>query len=247
MAEKHFSEQEKHTRDYLLPYLLKYIPDLARYKVLEIGCAEGGFLNQLIRYGIEASGVELESSRVKTARRLVPGIPIQIGDITDPVINSLVGSDFDLIVMRDVIEHIPDREMTFTNLSGLLKNNGFLYITFPPKYSAFAGHQQNARSIIKRLPFFHLLPRTLIQKIGLRLKEDPLLIEEVISNYRSGLTLKEFEKLCTRYGFEIRVKELFFSRPVFKTRFGWPIIRFPAFPFIREFLASGCECLLQKK
>jgi SAM-dependent methyltransferase len=247
MAEKHFSEQEKHTRDYLLPYFRRYIPGFNGFRVLEVGCAEGGFLNQLNLAGIDVYGLELEASRVEIARRLVPQVDVQVGDITDPAVPARYGTPFDLIVMRDVIEHIPERDKVFTNLSRLLKSGGLLYITFPPKYSAFAGHQQNARSLIKQIPFFHLLPRSGIRKTGTWLKENPLLIDQIITNYQCGLTIHKFEILCHTYGFYIHIRDLFFSRPVFKTRFGWPIIPFPRLPLVKEFMATGCEYLLQKE
>jgi len=246
MAIKHFFEQEKHTRNYLLPYLQHHIPNLAGCRVLEIGCAEGGFLHTLTKIGLDVQGVELSADRVATALKHAPDVRIQVGDITDPEITNQIGSQFDLIVLRDVIEHIPQRESAFSNLNKLLKESGYLYVTFPPKLSAFGGHQQNMRSAIKFIPFFHLLPEALIRKIGSGLKENALSIGQILKIYESSLTISEFENLCEKYNFDFRVKELFCSRPVFKIRFGLPIIRFPDIPCIREFIATGCECLLQK-
>jgi SAM-dependent methyltransferase len=246
MALRHFFEQEKHTRNYLLPYFNKHIPHLAGCQVLEIGCAEGGFLQVLTQVGLDARGLELSAGRVATALQYAPRIQIKVGDITDPEIPKLIGTQFDLIVLRDVMEHIPTREITFRNLNELLKKSGYLYITFPPKFSAYGGHQQNARSLIKFIPFFHLLPEAVIRKAGSFLRENPLAMEQILKTYKNGLSIHEFENLCTAYRFSIKVKELFFSRPVFKTRYGLPMIRFPNLPYFREFLASGCEYLLQK-
>jgi len=247
MAIKHFFEQEKHTRDYLLPYFYKHIPNLVQCKVLEIGCAEGGFLKPCGELGMDVRGIELSADRVTTARQYVPQIKVQVGDITDPEIPRQIPAQFDLIVMRDVIEHIPYREIVFKNLKDLLKNDGYLYITFPPKFSAYGGHQQNVRSLIRFIPFFHLLPEPAARKTGQWLKEKSQTIEQILQIYEDGLTIHEFEKLCFQYGLTIKIKELFFSRPIFKTRFGLPVIRFPNLPHLREVLACGCEYLLQKK
>jgi SAM-dependent methyltransferase len=247
MALQHFFEQEKHTRDYLLPYFLKYIPDLPHRKVLEIGCGEGGFLKPLIQLGMDARGIELSAARVAIALGKIPPLPVQAGDITDPHICKQVGAQFDLIVMRDVLEHIPDREITFENLRSLLRPSGYLYITFPPKYSAFGGHQQNAGSPLKLIPFVHLLPAAAIKKIGSWLKEKSQMPEQILQIYRNSISIREFEQLCVRYDFAFKSKGLFLSRPIFKSRYKLPVLRCPNLPVLREFFASGCEYLLQKK
>jgi 2-polyprenyl-3-methyl-5-hydroxy-6-metoxy-1,4-benzoquinol methylase len=246
MALQHFSEQEKHTRDYLLPYFHEHIPDLPHCKVLEIGCAEGGFLKPLSQLGMDARGIELSAARVAIALQHSPPLQVRAGDITDPQIFRQIGTKFDLIVMRDVLEHIPDRESTFKNLQALLKPSGYLYITFPPKYSAYGGHQQNAGSLVKLIPFIHLLPAGVLKKIGFWLKEKSQTLDQIIQIYHNSLSISEFEKLCGRYGFGFKIKGLFFSRPIFKIRHKLPVIRCPNLPLVREFLASGCEYLLQK-
>ena len=90
MAIQHFFEQERHTRDYLLPYFHKHIPDLLHRQVLEIGCAEGGFLKPLIQLGMDARGIELSAARVAIALQHTPPLPVQAGDITDPGISKQI-------------------------------------------------------------------------------------------------------------------------------------------------------------
>ncbi len=247
MAEKHFYEQIKHTESYLAPYFRQHLPNWTELKILEIGCAEGGFLEVLQRAGVQASGVELEAARVEIAKAKNPRLNILVGDITDAKIVEQIGETFDLIVMRDVIEHIPDRHAAFSNIARLLNDNGRLYITFPPRFSGFAGHQQNARSFLKIIPYLHLLPDRLLRLLGRMLRENPALIESVILNYHQGLSIRSFERYCRQYGFQPVVKELFLFRPVYKTRFNLTPAKIPNIPLVREILAFGCECLLQKR
>jgi 2-polyprenyl-3-methyl-5-hydroxy-6-metoxy-1,4-benzoquinol methylase len=246
MAEKHFNEQRKFTKTYLLSLFQKHIPDFKNSKILEIGCAEAGFLDVLHDMNIEATGLELEPERVKTSRKKNPHLKVLEGDITDQNIVDKVGESFDLIVMRDVIEHIPDRRTSFLNISKLLKKNGYLYVSFPPKFSGFAGHQQNAKSILRFVPFLQLLPENIIKVLGKIFKENSKLIEAVIDNYRIGLTIKTFEKISRKFNFYPVQKDLFLFRPIYKIRFNVSPIKIPNIPFIREFLAFGYECLLQK-
>jgi len=247
MGEKHFYEQKEFTNSYLLDYFQKHIPDYKHMKILEIGCGEGGLLDVLFKSDIEATGLELEAARVQISIGKNPHLKIFEGDITDNGIIEKFGNTFDLIIMRDVIEHISDRISTFSNIKKLLKKNGYLYITFPPKFSGFAGHQQNGISMLRYFPYLHLLPVRIIKFLGTIFNEKPGLIEIVISNYNVGLTIRAFEKYYTRFNFNAIVKELFLFRPVYKLRFNISPKKIPNIPLIREFIAFGCEYLLQKK
>jgi len=247
MAEKHFLEQKQHTKSYLLPYFEKHVRDFRHASVLEIGCAEGGFLDVLHGLKIKNMGVELSQSRVDTARKQNPNLQIIQGDITDSSLIEKIHQTFDLIVMRDTIEHIADKQKTFKNLSRLLKSGGFLYITYPPKFSGFGGHQQVSRSCIRYLPYFHLLPSVIIRTIGKILREKPHIIDNIISFKRTGLRINQFEEYCYHHGFKPVVRELFLSRPIYKTRFRIKARRLPNIPFLREVSALGCEYLLKKR
>jgi SAM-dependent methyltransferase len=245
MAEKHLYEQKEFTQSYLIPYFEKHIHEFKEFRILEIGCAEGGFLDILHHMGIQVVGLELQAERVKTARNSNPELEIYVGDITDKKISEKIKGKFDLIIMRDTIEHIPDRSATFDNINKLLRNEGYLYITFPPRFSGFAGHQQNGRTFLKRIPYLHLLPNAILRNLGKILNEKPGLVDAVISNYQHGLTIRQFEKYVQAYNFHPVVRELFLFRPVYKIRFKIKPRKFPNIYFLREFFAFGCEYLLK--
>ena len=245
MAERHFYEQRNHTLNYLLPYLETHIPDFYGKRVLEVGCAEGGFLDVLQKKKMVVMGVELLPHRVKIALDKNPNLKIVIGDITTPDIVKKLGMQFDVIVLRDVIEHIPDRQALFTNITRLLQPGGYVYVSFPPRFSPFAGHQQNFRSILRFIPFLHFLPAWGIRLLGKTFHENPRFTEEVILNYTIGLTISAFERYCQQFHFRPVVKGLFLIRPIYRTRFGVPIKRLPSIPVLREVFVMGCECLLQ--
>lgn len=246
MAEKHFYEQQNFTKSYLLPYLRRYIPDFEKANILEIGCGEAGFLDILHQNGMLVTGIEIEPSRIETALSKNPKLKILQGDITDSQIIQQAGQQYDVIVMRDVIEHIKDRDALFRNLYQLIKPGGYLYITFPPKFSGFAGHQQNGKTILRYIPYLHLLPVPLIKLLAKIFKEKPQVISQVILNYKVGLTISHFTRLYRTYKFTPIVKDLFLIRPIFQLRFNLTPRRIPALPLLSEFLAFGCEYLLRK-
>ncbi len=246
MAEKHFYEQKKHTESYLLPYFERHLTDFQELNILEVGCAEGGFLDVLFEKNVPARGLELSEARVNIAKAQNPKLDIMVGDITDAGIVDAIADTFDLVVMRDTIEHIPNRTAAFGNISRLLKKQGHLYVTFPPRFSGFAGHQQNAKSIFRFIPYLQLLPAAVIKTVGKMLNERPKMIEEIILNYRVGLTIGAFERYYSAFNFHPVVKELFLVRPTYKLRFDLAPKRIPNIWGIREFAALGCEYLLRK-
>lgn len=246
MAEKHYFEQQKHTENYLISYFDQHLAGWRNFNILEAGCAEAGCVRVLSGLGVSVSGVELMPNRVRLAKRLNPDLNVEIGDITDPKIGGRFSRRFDMIIMRDVIEHIPNRDALFRNLRALLKPGGILYLTFPPRFSPFGGHHQNGRTILKRAPYLQLLPAPAIRHLGKLFHEQEPVIEETVRNFNIGLSIHALNQWMKMYGFAPVLFELFISRPVYRTRFGWPVIRFPNLPFLCEFLATGCECLLKK-
>jgi len=246
VAVKHFEEQKQFAQDYLVPFLEQHIPDFKKLSVLEVGCAEAGFLDYLLKIGMEGTGIELETHRVKIAREINPLLKVFQGDITDFSLLDQISERFDVVVMRDVIEHISNREVVFKIIRHFLNPGGYFFITFPPRFSPFAGHQQHARSFLKWTPYVHLLPEFFWYTLGRWLGESQNYLKSVMKNYQIGLSIRQFEKLFHKFGFQPVVKGLFLLRPIFKYRYGIPIIRFPNVPILREFLTTGCEYLLKK-
>ncbi|MBU2493926.1 MAG: class I SAM-dependent methyltransferase [Bacteroidetes bacterium] len=254
MAKKQYYEQIEYTNSYLLPFFKNNIPGFENLpvikpglKVLEVGCAEAGFLRVLKDLGIETLGIELDNSRAKMALEENPGLQIIIGDITDDSLVEKINEQFDLVIMREVIEHVPDKEKAFENLSKLTKEGGFMFMSFPPKFSGFAGHQQVGRTFLKFTPYIHLLPAFITGILVKIFNEHSNFVEHIKHNYGTGITISLFEKLSRKNNFIPVKKMLYLFRPIYKFRFGLPTIPFFNIPVIREFLAFGCETILQKR
>jgi 2-polyprenyl-3-methyl-5-hydroxy-6-metoxy-1,4-benzoquinol methylase len=105
-------------------------------KVLEIGCAHGGFVAMLRQAGFDATGLELSPSIVKFATRAFD-VPVLTGPIED---QSIANGSYDAIVMMDVMEHLPEPLVTFRRCLDLLKPDGVLLIQTPgyPESSTLA-------------------------------------------------------------------------------------------------------------
>lgn len=247
MAEKHFYEQQNYTRDYLLPYFQKEIENFQKLKLLEVGCAEGGLLDVLQEIGMKVKGIEINSERVKTALEKNPHLDIVVGDITDPAAPELLNEKFDMIVIREVVEHLPDKITAFRNLSALLNDKGYIFVSFPPKYSPFAGHQQIGRTFLKAIPYLHMLPKPALDFLAGKLNEREGFVDEIKLHYSTGMSINNFEFLSLIAGLKPVRKELFLFRPIYVQRYGIPKIKLPDIPPVRECITFGYEALMRKQ
>jgi len=131
---------------------------------------------------------------------------------------------FDLVILRDVIEHLPDPELALRQILLLLKKGGKLYITFPPYYSPYGGHQQIVRgNLISKLPFIHFFPKRVFKLCvasGLDYG-----IEEVMRLKDYRLTPHKFKKIAKQMNYSITTQDYFLLRPVFKPRFNLPALK----------------------
>jgi 2-polyprenyl-3-methyl-5-hydroxy-6-metoxy-1,4-benzoquinol methylase len=108
-----------------LKSLLKF--KLPPARVLEIGCAHGGFVAMLRQAGFDASGLELSPSIVRLAMKTF-GVPVVTGPIED---QSIEPHSLDAIVMMDVLEHLPDPVATLRRCMELLEPDGILLVQTP--------------------------------------------------------------------------------------------------------------------
>ncbi len=83
--------------------------------VLEVGCGEAGVLMAFLQRGASGVGVDLEEERIEDAKsylnRFIKNERAQIinANICAKEIHEKFTKSFDLVVLKDVIEHIPDQ------------------------------------------------------------------------------------------------------------------------------------------
>lgn len=104
-------------------------------RILELGCAHGGYVALLQFAGYSARGTEMSPVIAEYARTTF-GADVSTGTIErqpwDP-------ATFDVIVLNDVIEHLPDPAKTLQHCAGLLAPDGFFVIQ-TPEYKEHLGH-----------------------------------------------------------------------------------------------------------
>lgn len=96
-------------------------------RILEIGCAHGAYVALLGWSGFDAIGTEMSPWVAHFAEDTF-GVRVLTGEVED---QKLEPGTFDVIILNDVIEHLPDPAATLEHCSRLLTPNGFFLIQTP--------------------------------------------------------------------------------------------------------------------
>jgi SAM-dependent methyltransferase len=234
-------------RDCLLPLLERRGFRPAGKSVLDVGCGYGGVLAAIAAAHPlrRALGVDLDAAMVRAGREKSPGIVLEARDFF-----GLGGETFDLILMRDVLEHMPDTAGALGKAAELLAPGGLIFASFAPFRSPFGGHQHNGAGPFARVPWIHLFPepwfRRLLRLEGNSYKGAAALEDDMESVLRTRLTVAGFRRLLTDAGLRVQYFAGYLSRPDYRLKFGLPAVRFPAEPPLGEFLCTGVEALLAR-
>jgi 2-polyprenyl-3-methyl-5-hydroxy-6-metoxy-1,4-benzoquinol methylase len=110
---------------YWLKTLLKH--RLPQATALELGSSHGGFVAMLAKSGYSASGLEISPQIVDYARQSFQ-VPMLAGPLEE---QKIPAGSLDLLVLMDVLEHLPDPVGTLHHGLSLLKPDGLLVIQTP--------------------------------------------------------------------------------------------------------------------
>lgn len=223
---RYFDMQRKVTSEYVIPFLSPYLKKNAR--ILEIGCAEAGVLKAFLDKGYKGVGIELNPRRAEWACTFLEEdinsgcahiVNKNIYDIEDP--EKELGSLFDLIVLKDVIEHIPDQNRFISSLYTFLKPGGLVFFAYPPWYMPFGGHQQicNHR-LLRILPWIHLLPSGMYRALLSFFGESEGVIRELMEIKDTGVTIEKIKSMIRANSFNIISEFYWWTNPIYQYKFG---------------------------
>ena len=103
-------------------------------RILDIGCGDALFFEQLARFG-DVRGVEADASLVREDGPFRDRIHVGPFDAT-----FLADHPFGLILMLDVLEHMPEPEQALRRVAELLNPGGALLLTVPAFQVAWTRH-----------------------------------------------------------------------------------------------------------
>jgi SAM-dependent methyltransferase len=95
-------------------------------KLLDVGCGGGSHLYRFRNWGWKTFGVEPSEKGVKLAKEL--GLNVFHGELTDACFPD---DFFDVIQLKDVLEHLVKPHMAMNEIKRILKPDGVVYITMP--------------------------------------------------------------------------------------------------------------------
>jgi len=254
---RYFTMQYKISDEYVVPFIEPFTDLSQPIKVLEIGCAEAGVLKAFTDRGHQCTGIELHESRVKLAKEFMAEelkagkISFLAKDIYD-VNPKEEGLTFDLIILKDVIEHIHDQEKFMLRLQDFLNPGGKVFFGFPPWYMPFGGHQQICKGkILSKLPYYHLLPMFMYKGVLKLFGESEKTIADLEEIKQTGISIERFQRILKKSGYTILKKQFFLTNPIYKYKFKLKVRKqiglISALPFLRNFWTTCVYYYVEKK
>ena len=251
---QYFNEQAYTTRKYVIPYIKKLQQIDTDSTVLEIGCGEGGNLLPFVDMGCKTTGIDLSKGKIDKGKEFYSTHKnrANLTLIADNIYNRNDLGKFDLIILRDVIEHIPDQEYFMSYFKCFFHPDSIVFFGFPPWQNPFGGHQQICQNqILSKMPYFHLLP-ILFYKGVLKLFGEPeSRISELLEIKETGISIERFENIIKANSFEIRDKTLFFVNPNYEVKFKLQPRKqnkvIAGIPVLRNFFTTCAYYLLRTK
>jgi 2-polyprenyl-3-methyl-5-hydroxy-6-metoxy-1,4-benzoquinol methylase len=253
--EKYFNEQIETTSQFVIPYIKEHKNITPATRVLEIGCGEGGNLKPFIDLGCETIGVDLSERKIElgkaffASQQLNGSIQLFTQDIYTTSPDTL--GEFDIIIMRDVIEHIHNQERFMNYVKRFLKPDGVFFLGFPPWQNPFGGHQQIcSNKLASVVPYYHLLPMALYTFMLKLFGESKEKIEALSEIKQTGISIERFEKILKAENYTTLNRTLYLVNPNYKIKFGlrprkqWAIIS--AIPYLRNFFTTAAYYLVKK-
>lgn len=252
----YFEMNVSNSQEFIVPFINAVKPLQKRMRVLDIGCGEGGVVKPFLDMGLTAVGVELNPDRIKDAKEFLAAhvqnnnISFVSKDIYTPGIeNEWGGGKFDLIILKDVIEHIFDQEKLIAHLQTLLKDDGAIFFGFPPWQMPYGGHQQLLRNkYLSKIPYYHLLPMPFYKGILKAAKED---VPNMADIKETGISIERFERIIHKTGYKILKRKHYLLNPIYRYKFGWrPKEQFAllaGIPWVRNFFTTCVYYLIEKK
>lgn len=117
-------------RGWLVVEILQQFTSLDGKKVLDYGCGMGGTSRMLAKFGAKVTAVDIKPE-VEQA--------FQNSDIKfcNPKNEELYlkSQKYDIIILQDVLEHVPNPEILLKQMQDALRTSGFIYISTPNRFS----------------------------------------------------------------------------------------------------------------
>lgn len=254
----YFEHQNENSKKYVIPFIANGF-QISNKNVLEIGCGEGGVLKSFLDNRCTITGIDLSEYKLSVAQKLFAE-EISKGNanfICEDIYNIEVPEKsnkkkFDLIILKDTIEHIHNQPKLMNYLKAFLKENGKIFLGFPPWQMPYGGHQQIAKNkLFSMLPYIHLFPDFLYKTFMKAFGENDGMVDALMEIKETRLSIENFEKIVKETGYKIDKKKFFLINPIYEMKFNLkPKEQFKfvyKVPYLRNFITTTCYYLISLK
>lgn len=252
--QQYFEEQIYTTQKYVIPYIRKVKMVDNHSTILEIGCGEGGNLKPFMDLGCKITGIDLSQIKIDQGDIFFEGHPNRknLSLICNDIYNRDDLGKFDIIILRDVIEHLPNQEFFMGYIKNFLLEKSIIFFGFPPWQNPFGGHQQVCSGkFLSRCPYFHLLPEPLF-RLWMRLfGESQETVNGLLEVKETGISIERFERILKKNGYTVEDRTLFFINPNYEIKFKLNPRRqnriVASVPWVRNFFTTAAYYLVSSK
>lgn len=125
----------EYTEDYYITkkrkqLFLNFLSTLPKgLRVLDVGCYVGDVVEQIHQLGYEGYGIDVWKENIQQAQKSYPHLTFKEAELNKKI--PFDDQFFDVIWAGDVIEHVSDTITLFSELSRILKPNGYLVASTP--------------------------------------------------------------------------------------------------------------------
>jgi SAM-dependent methyltransferase len=167
LYQSYYYEEKAPNQEWITHYGNYRISRLGRYlnsssKVLEIGCAEGDFVDRVRQWGVaESIGVELSLPTANAGRAL--GRNIRDGDVQGCQFPT---GYFDIVQAHHVLEHVHDLRGFLGEIHRITKPGGLFYVSLPRYNSRYVGKDPTWYGWYPQQHFWHFSDKTLTKLLN---------------------------------------------------------------------------------
>lgn len=253
--EQYFKEQSYTTEKFVIPFINEIIQINEDIKIAEIGCGEGGNLKPFLDKGCKVVGIDLSKGKITNAIKFFENHPLKknlelinknIYEIKDHT-----NFKFDLIIMRDTLEHIHNQDLFLEHLKSFLKPNGKVFLAFPAWRMPFGGHQQMCQNkFLSMLPYFHILPKTIYRLILKLFGETQMLITSLLEIKDTKISIQKYKQITRKRNYIIESQIYYLINPNYEIKFKLKPKKLPKIlniPYFRDFFVTTMYSLISIK
>ena len=146
---------------FCLSFCQKYLKD--DYKILDVACGTGKFLNKIKRWdNIQSFGIDNSCKMIDISKKEFPKNNFCVASAEDiPFQNNF----FDFITIIDAIYYFQDKKKVLRECSRVLKPNGYLFIYYPA-FDVFPDFIIKQIKFLSKIIFWNLEEYSVLPKIA---------------------------------------------------------------------------------